>query len=130
MLVHKKTMGVLDCFWSGTYSRCIGNARIPQMLEHTFDNTPGVDPSEWWCISSKSDLGRRLLRAYPCCDPIVDDDGSLVGITPWPEWLVSGVSTPDYEALPQKEQKRRHVRRRKGVLEALITSEQPEAKGE
>ena len=61
LLVHKKSRGILR------------GPRLP----------PGLKPEEWWQVRERTSLARRILRDYPCFDPVINQDGALLDIVRW-----------------------------------------------
>lgn len=103
MLVHKKTMGVLNEFWTGKTKKQKDGKIFPVMEEYTFENTC-LPENEWWYIPSKSSLGRRLIILYPYCKPIIDENGILINIEKEDETTTenSNVDTPENKKSRQR----------------------------
>lgn len=91
MLVHKRSMGVLPL--------------------HSPEDVPDFIPDEWWEVKGNTTIGRRLLRTYPFCDPVVDGNGELLDIVPWPNWKIYGEPEPepDRPAVKSKQRRRRKL---------------------
>lgn len=105
MLLHKQSMGVLTLFWTGALRSGGPGVSIPVLAPYTPDNIPDFDPDEWWEIRGNTTLGRRLLKSYPFCDPVVGENGELLDIVPWPDWKIYGEPEPIKK--PTTKQKRR-----------------------
>jgi len=123
MLIHKGTMGVLDVYWTGKYRKdCVAGV-LPVMAEYTLAGTE-LSGADWWEVPRGSALGRKALRYYPCCTPVLGADGSLVDVVPWPAWKVKGLPEPPPEPerkMTRKGAKKGHQHRRKaGLLEYLL----------
>lgn len=78
MLIHKRTMGVLDTYWTGAYrlDPALG-VQVPVEQEYTFRTAPELSPEEWWEVSRGSKLGKKLRMYYPWITPVVDEAGEL-----------------------------------------------------
>lgn len=109
MLVHKRTMGVLDRYWTGRYTTWQGES-VPLMAEYTMEGG-GFPREEWWEVPRDSPLGRRVRILYPFCTPVVDENGGLVGVMPEKTGGMS-IETP-----PAKGRRRP---RRRGLMEDLF----------
>lgn len=107
MLVHKRTMGVLDLYWTGRYRTAPDGIREPVMREYVLAGS-GLDPDEWWEVPRRTPLGKQLRRLYPFCTAIVGADGELLG-----------VSVPQ-KPRPVPPPGRRQRRRRGGLLEHIL----------
>lgn len=81
MLVHKRTMGVLDTFWTGAYrlDPRMGTL-VPVEQEYVRQSVPGLDAEDWWEVPRRSKLGRKLRLYYPWVEPVVDETGELVDV--------------------------------------------------
>lgn len=78
MLVHKRTMGVLDTFWTGeTRLDPRSGLQTPVEREYTFRTAPELSPEEWWEVPRGSKLGKKLRMYYPWVTPVVDEAGEL-----------------------------------------------------
>lgn len=109
MLVHKRTLGVLEATWDGAF-RTIDGVRVPVLRPARLDAL-GLDPAEWWEVADGSALAFTIRRCWPWFDPVVGQDGALLGAEPWPGWRVYGETPP--VPLPPPAQRRR--RRRIGL---------------
>lgn len=110
MLLHKQTMGVLTLFWTGVLrSGGPGGVKVPVLAPYTPENVPDFDPDDWWEVRGSTTLGRRLLKCYPFCDPVVGENGELLDIVPWPDWKIYGEPEPARGAVSagRTKQKRR-----------------------
>ena len=79
MLVHKRTMGVLDRIWKGFYRRGPGGVSEPVCQTATLADVD--DPDEWWDIPSTDHLAAVIRSCYPWLEPQVDEAGALTGVT-------------------------------------------------
>lgn len=109
MLIHKKTMGVLSTFWSGKY-RTVNGEKVPIMVEYTFQNTD-LNPDDWWFVSARSPIGKRVTKLYPCCDPVTDEAGELIAVKGWKK---------EKENPAPEVKKSRQRRRKSGIFESLL----------
>jgi len=108
MLVHKRTLGVLEYApWDGT-TRIFNGVRMPYLKKATLEGL-GLDEEDWWEIPDGSTLALRISIYEPWFFPITDDNGMLVGIDPWPKWKIYGEQPPkdDKESDTTKVRKRR-----------------------
>lgn len=104
MLVHKRTLGVLEHEpWDGTCRTCNG-VRVPVLRPARLDRL-GLNPAEWWKVADGTALALAIHRYYPYFTPAVGEDGTLVGIEPWPDWRVYGEEEPP--AAPARPARRR-----------------------
>lgn len=78
MLVHKRTMGILDYVWAGEYSRISASLSEPKKKYITISDVE--NPDEWWEIPNNSSLARTICRYYPWVIPKTDFDGNLIGV--------------------------------------------------
>ena len=109
MLVHKRTLGVLQWYWDGvSYVTFHGTAR-PKMAPVTLE-TYGLDENEWWQVPNGTPLARRIALYYPFFDPVVAD-GKLVGARPWPAWKRYGEDAPAPRPAPAVRGRKRYNRR-------------------
>lgn len=101
-------MGVLTYFWNGKFMKYESNTQIPVLETFTPKDVPDFDPDEWWIVNVNTTIGRKLLRSYPFCDPVINDKGELLDIIPWPTWKIYGEPEPK-EILnkPKSKQRRR-----------------------
>lgn len=81
MLVHKKTMGVLDYLWSGEYRTGPGGVRMPLERPARLKDLPELDPADWWEVPSGSPLAKKIRQYYPWIEAEVGPMGELVGVT-------------------------------------------------
>lgn len=111
MLIHKRTLGVLEYApWDGTY-RAFNGVRVPVLRPAKADRL-GLDPAEWWEVANGTALAMVIRRCYPYLSPVVGEDGGLLGVEPWPPWQVYGEPPPP-PAQPAQTKRRR--RRRAGL---------------
>lgn len=116
MLVHKQSMGILTEYWTGKFykSTKTSNTQIPVLEKYTPEDILNFDPSEWWDVSAKTTIGRKILRYYPFCDPVISDDGELLDVIPWPSWKIYG--EPEPEEIPVMDKPKPKQRRRRRLL--------------
>ena len=86
MLVHKSTMGVVDRIWTGQYTILKRNGpaiKVPKYVEATFTtcNISVIERDKWWYVPSNSTLAKKILKVYPDCRPVTNDDDELIDIT-------------------------------------------------
>lgn len=83
MVVHKKTMGVLDTIWLGSVSVRAGK-RTPRMRRATLTLLVRIYPDfraeDYWEIPGDSRLARTIRRYYPFLEPVVGEDGELLDV--------------------------------------------------
>ena len=109
MLVHKRTLGVLETApWDGSV-RTVNGEKVPVQRPASLARL-GLDPAEWWEVPDGSPLARAIRACWPWFDPVVDGD-RLVGAERWPAWRVYGEPSP--EPAPAVQNRRR--RRRKAL---------------
>lgn len=115
MLVHKRTMAVLEFApWDGR-TRAEGEKRVPVLAHATLEGL-GLSRSEWWEVPAGSAVGQLLRRCYPWCDAVVED-GELVGVTPWKSWRVYGEAPPaEVQQLRRRRQQGLSRRRKPPIL--------------
>lgn len=105
-------MGVLDSFWTGRYELRKDGSLRP--IERNFTLSDVDNPEEWWELSSKSKLAKRIKMLYPFIEPIVDDNGQLVDIRSEEKTETATTdSTLEQEALARGYQKNRKLRPKK-----------------
>ena len=80
MLVHKKTMGVLDYLWSGEYRTGPGGVRMPLERPARLKDLPELDPEDWWEVPEGSALARKIKLHYPWIEAEVGPSGELLGV--------------------------------------------------
>lgn len=85
MLVHKKTMGVLDYLWYGEYRTDPGGVRMPLERPARLKDLPELDPADWWEVPAGGPLAKKIRLYYPWIEPEVGPKGELVGVTVWRE---------------------------------------------
>lgn len=113
MLVHKRTLGVLETApWDGTY-RTVFGARVPVLRRASLKRL-GLDPAEWWEVPDGSTLARAVRLCWPWFDPVVLD-GNLVGVERWQPWRVYGESEPIRGAALEISPPKRRRRKRAGL---------------
>lgn len=111
MLIHKRTLGVLEYApWDGAF-RTFDGVRVPVLRSAKLDRL-GLDPAEWWEVPNGSALALVIRHCYPFFSPVVGEDGGLLNVEPWPPWQVYGEPPP--APVPEQPPKRRR-RRRKGL---------------
>lgn len=71
MLIHKRTMGIIEEEWTGTVLRPV-----------TLANHPELDRDDWWELPGTSPMARTARIYYPWLEPEVDEDGCLIGLRP------------------------------------------------
>lgn len=79
MLVHKRTMGVLDRIWTGEYRR--GPSGLPEPADRPATLDDVEEPGDWWEVSSIGPMAKVIRMYYPWMVPRVDGAGNLVGVT-------------------------------------------------
>lgn len=84
MLVHKRTLGVLQWYWDGVSYESVNGIAVPKMAPVTLESH-GLNAGEWWQVPNDTALGRKIALNYPFFDPVVED-GELVGAEVWPAW--------------------------------------------
>lgn len=92
MLVHKKTLGVLQWYWDGVSMVTYDGVTMPKMEPVTL-TTHELDPNEWWQVPNGTALARKIALCYPFFDPVVQE-GELVGVQVWPAWKRYGEAEP------------------------------------
>ena len=112
MLVHKRSLGVLDRMWDGESYQTWHGVKVP-LLRPVILAGLGLDPDEWWEVTGS--LAAQVKRCYPWFVPVVEN-GELAGIEPYPKWKIYGEAPPE-PAAPQRTGRRR--RRRKYVEKEL-----------
>ena len=82
MLVHKKTMGILEYIWAGDYQRTPKwePKFIPATAVSLMRLYPDFNPDEYWQVSNNSSLARVIRKYYPALTPITDASGELVSV--------------------------------------------------
>lgn len=78
MLIHKRTMGVLDTTWKGAYHTDNLGHQIPVQYHYTLKDVS--DPDEWWEVSSTSTIAATARAYYPDITPVTDEDGNLISV--------------------------------------------------
>ena len=73
-------MGVLDRIWTGRHSRGPDGVLTPADRPAVLSDVD--DPEEWWEISSRGALARKVRRYYPLLRPVMDKEGGLVEVVP------------------------------------------------
>lgn len=92
MLIHKKTLGVLQWYWDGVSYLTSRGAALPKMAPVTLE-TYGLNPEDWWQVPNGTPLARKIAVSYPFFDPVVTG-GELVNIEVWPAWRRYGEEPP------------------------------------
>lgn len=81
MLIHKRTMGVLDTYWTGeTRLDPKSGLQVPVEREYTLYTLPELSPADWWEVPRNSKLGKKLRMYYPWVTPVVDESGELTDV--------------------------------------------------
>ncbi len=119
MLVHKRTMGVLDQYWTGENRTEPDGNVYPVMAEYTLAGT-GLDAADWWEVPASSPLGRSLRIYYPYCSPVTDEAGELIAVRPWPPWQRYGEAPPEELCPDRTPPKKRRQNRKSGLFAALL----------
>ena len=110
MLVHKRTLGVLETApWDGSF-RTFNGVKIPVTRPASLEKL-GLDPEEWWVVPDGSTLAKAIHLCWPWFDPVVLD-GELVGAERWPPWRIYGEPEPHQEEAAPSARKRRRCRRK------------------
>lgn len=84
MLIHKRTLGVLQWDWDGVSYVTVRGAVLPKMRPVTLESH-GLPADEWWQVPNGTPLARKIALCYPFFDPVVED-GVLVDADVWPAW--------------------------------------------
>ncbi len=108
MLVHKRTLGVLQWYWDGAGYVTLHGATLPKLAPVTLE-TFGLDGGEWWEVPNGTPLARKIALSYPFFDPVVAG-GELVNVEVWPAWRRYGEEVP--EAAPPARRRKYNRRRR------------------
>lgn len=78
MLIHKRTMGVLERIWTGDYQK---NSKGDLMPINRAAKLSDVDaPDDWWEIPDGTPLSKTIHIYYPWIIPEVDSEGMLIGV--------------------------------------------------
>lgn len=80
MLIHKRTMGILDRVWTGRHTRTQNGTLLP--MERLAVLSDVDSPEDWWEIPSLGALAKKVRRYYPLLRPVTDEEGHLVGVVP------------------------------------------------
>ena len=80
MLIHKRTMGILDQVWFGQYRKTAAGRILP--AEHPCTLADVEDPENWWEVPSRGALARQAKLHYPDIVPVTDEEGNLIGVKP------------------------------------------------
>ncbi len=92
MLIHKKTLGVLQWYWDGVSYLTFEHHKRPRMFPVTLESHR-LSPREWWQVPNGTALARKIALHYPFFDPVVAGD-ELVDIAVWPSWKKYGEEPP------------------------------------
>lgn len=111
MLVHKRTLGVLQWYWDGVSRLTFDGVQRPRMDSVTLESH-GLTGEEWWQVANGTALARKIALCYPFFDP-VEAEGQLVDIRPWPAWKRYGEERPAAAAVSVRPGTGRYNRRRK-----------------
>lgn len=109
MLVHKRTLGVLQWEWDGVSYESCGGEKWPKMTPVTLESR-GLSGEEWWQVPNGTALARKIELCYPFFDPVTEG-GELVGAEPWPDWKRYG---EEPEETPAAAGRGRYNRRKPG----------------
>lgn len=77
MLVHKRTLGVIETIWTGEYATNHGTSYPVDSQIHIADVD---DPDEWWELPKDSKLAAKIRKLYPWMTPEIDEQGNLIGV--------------------------------------------------
>lgn len=80
MLIHKRTMGVLDWMWTGQHRRMPDGSTQPLMRAYRLSDLPREERESWWEIPTNSPLGRKIRQYYPWLEPVLGADGELLDV--------------------------------------------------
>lgn len=105
MLVHKKTLGVLQWYWDGVSYTVFDGVQRPRMAPVTL-TTYQLQAEDWWQVPNGTPLARKIALCYPFFDPVVVE-GELVDALPWPAWKRYGESEPPPAPRPRGRYNRR-----------------------
>lgn len=111
MLIHKRTLGVLQWTWDGVSYVTFDGVQRPRMKPVTFE-TYALNREEWWEVPNGTPLARTIAAHYPFFDPVVVE-GELVGVEIWPAWKRYGEQEP--QAVPPAGTVHRKYNRRRGT---------------
>lgn len=110
MMIHKRTMGVLECIWEGQYRHDRNGYKIPLEKQVKLSDFPTLNPDDWWEIQNDCALAKRLKAIYPFCSPVTGLDGELVDMLPWEQ--------NEDIAIQEEQQRRREEAQRRGYCQA------------
>lgn len=111
MLIHKRTLGVLQWYWDGVSYEVVNNITVPKMAPVTLESH-GLSAEEWWQVPDGTALARRIALNYPFFDPVVEG-GELVGAEVWPAWKRYGEEPEEIVMQSARPVRRRKYNRRK-----------------
>ena len=111
MLIHKRTLGVLQWYWDGVSYVTFDGVQRPKMAAVTLENH-GLTDEEWWQVPNGTPLARKIALCYPFFDP-VEVAGQLVDAVPWPDWKRYGEEEPPAAPKPTCLSTGKYNRRRK-----------------
>lgn len=114
MLVHKRTLGVLQWYWDGVSYVTFDGVTRPKMAPVT-PESHDLSPDEWWQVPNGTPLAKKIALHYPFFDPI-EEDGELVGAVVWPAWKRYGEDQPQAVSAVRTV-RRKYNRRRTGRQE-------------
>ena len=114
MLVHKRTLGVLQWYWDGVSYVTFRGETLPKMVPVTRD-TYELNAEDWWEVPNGTALARTIALNYPFFDPVVTG-GELVGARVWPAWKRYGEEPPPDGPPGHAPQRRKYNRRKRGDL--------------
>ena len=92
MLVHKRTLGVLQWYWDGVSYVTFDGVQRPKMAPVTLESHD-LNAEEWWQVPNGTPLARKIALCYPFFDP-VEAEGQLVDAVAWPDWKRYGEAEP------------------------------------
>lgn len=112
MLIHKRTLGVLQWYWDGVSFLTFRGETVPKLAAVTRE-TYELEAEDWWEVPNGTPLARKIALSYPFFDPVVAG-GELVNIRVWPAWRRYGEEEPEAApALPARPARRRKYNRRR-----------------
>ena len=81
MLVHKRTMGVLEYLWAGEHRAGPDGVLVPVEKPVSLKDLPELNPEDWWEVPSGSALAKKIRLYYPWIAADVGPNGELTGVT-------------------------------------------------
>lgn len=101
MLVHKRTLGVIETVWTGKYVLVQG---VSYPVDQQVRISDVDDPDEWWELPKDSKLAAKIRKLYPWMIPEIDEQGNLIGVQP------DKPDTVDLNAIKEERQKEAQAR--------------------